>query len=212
MKKSLMASLVGVISLAVLIPLSSVLAQSQPLNPSSTQSGYHRGHRGYGNLTAEQKTQLKQLSENTRKQINGVLTQAQLSQYLTAISQGKSTKDAMAGINLSADQKAQIQQIRQNAWTQMQAIAPELGKHKGKFQNLTDAQKTQMQALRQSVKQQVEAVLTSEQQSQLQAAISQGQKPREAMATLNLSSSQQAQIQQIRQTAKTQIQAILKTS
>jgi len=75
--------------------------------------------------------------------------------------------------------------------------------------NLSDAQKEQMRALKQKTRQQVEAVLTPEQRSQLQSAIQNGQSPREAMRSLNLTDAQREQIRAIRESSRQQRLAIL---
>jgi hypothetical protein len=50
--------------------------------------------------------------------------------------------------------------------------------------------------------QQVEAILTTEQQQQFQNALASGQKMRPALASLNLSQKQQTQVQAVMQTMK----------
>ena len=70
--------------------------------------------------------------------------------------------------------------------------------------NLTDAQKAQIRQYRQSERQQSDAVFTSDQKAQLQAARQNHTKP-----TLNLSNDQKAQLQSIHQQTESQIQSVL---
>ncbi len=70
--------------------------------------------------------------------------------------------------------------------------------------NLTDSQKTQIKQIRESAKQQMDAVLTSDQKTQQQQARLQHTRPK-----LNLSDDQKAQLKQIRQSTESQINAVL---
>jgi periplasmic protein CpxP/Spy len=198
MKKNLVAILLGTLSLAALVPLTSVFAQS----PSPTPTGP-----GYSSLTPAQQEQIKQLRESAKRQVEAVLTADQRSQYQAAITQGKKPKEAMQSLNLSPEQQTQIRQIRESTHQQVNAIAPGLTGKKN-YSNLTDSQKAQLKALKNAAKQQIDAVLTSDQRSQYQAAIAQGKKPKEAMQGLNLTPEQQTQIQQIRENTHQQINAI----
>lgn len=76
----------------------------------------------------------------------------------------------------------------------------------------TQAQQTQLEQVSRNTVQQVEAVLSPEQQQQFQAAVAQGQGMGTALADLNLSAEQQTQLQRIMQSAKTQKQQILNSN
>ena len=75
--------------------------------------------------------------------------------------------------------------------------------------NLTEAQRTRMREIRESTQSQVQGVLTQEQRDRYQAAIQQGQNPRQAMRSLNLSEAQRTRIREIKQASKTQMQEVL---
>ncbi len=81
--------------------------------------------------------------------------------------------------------------------------------------NLTDDQKAQLKQIRESSRSQIDAILTPEQKTQLEAAKQQrqagqqGQKPRGMWAALNLTADQKAQIKAIRQDAKQKMDAVL---
>jgi len=75
--------------------------------------------------------------------------------------------------------------------------------------NLSDAQKQQMRALREKTRQQIQAVLTPAQRSQLESALQSGQSRREVMRSLNLSDAQKQQMRAIREESRKQRMAIL---
>jgi Spy/CpxP family protein refolding chaperone len=75
--------------------------------------------------------------------------------------------------------------------------------------NLSDSQKAQMRALRQKTKEQIMAVLTPSQRSQLASALQSGQSFRQAMRSLNLTDAQKQQIRAIRESSRQQRLAIL---
>ncbi|MEN9218540.1 MAG: hypothetical protein Q6J33_05990 [Gloeomargarita sp. DG_2_bins_126] len=96
-------------------------------------------------------------------------------------------------LNLTPEQQQRIQQIRQNARAQMQQVlTPEQRQQLSQLQgqppeqrrlslknlNLTDAQKAQMRQIRANTRQQIEAILTSEQRQQLEARRQQWQQRR----------------------------------
>jgi periplasmic protein CpxP/Spy len=70
--------------------------------------------------------------------------------------------------------------------------------------NLTDEQKAKIKQIREATKQQIDAILTSEQKEQRRIAREQNKKPR-----LNLTDDQKAKIKAIRQDSKAQIEAVL---
>lgn len=92
------------------------------------------------NLTESQKAQMSQMRQETRAQMEAVLTPEQRQQLQTA----RNSRDRwapLANLNLSEQQKNQIQEIRQSAKSRMEAI-------------LTPQQREQMQQLRQSRREQ----------------------------------------------------------
>ncbi len=75
--------------------------------------------------------------------------------------------------------------------------------------NLSDAQKAQMRALREKTRQEILAVLTPEQRSQVQSAMQSGQSWKQAMRSLNLNDAQRQKIREIRLSSRQQRLAIL---
>lgn len=80
--------------------------------------------------------------------------------------------------------------------------------NQAKKANLTEAQKTQLEQVKNNARSEIEAVLTAEQQTELQNALDNGQKMKAAVRNLNLSSEQQSQLDRIMQSAKQQKRAI----
>lgn len=92
------------------------------------------------NLTQEQQNQLKQIRENTRSQIEAVLTQEQLQKLQAAKQAGGrrgNRRDVWASLNLTQEQKNKIKEIRQSTKQQMQAV-------------LTPEQQAKLQQMRQN--------------------------------------------------------------
>jgi Spy/CpxP family protein refolding chaperone len=101
-------------------------------------------------LTEAQQTRLRQIQQNTRTQIEGVLTQEQKDQLRTAAEARRAQRQAgqpgqrqgrggkgFAGLNLTEDQKSRIQAIKESSKQQMDAV-------------LTPEQRTKLQQIRQS--------------------------------------------------------------
>lgn len=74
---------------------------------------------------------------------------------------------------------------------------------------LTQEQQNQMQQIRRNTRSEIEAILTSEQKQQFQAALEQRRGMRSAIAAMNLSPEQQTQLRNIMQSAKAQKDALL---
>ncbi|MDF5727583.1 MAG: P pilus assembly/Cpx signaling pathway, periplasmic inhibitor/zinc-resistance associated protein [Rhizonema sp. PD38] len=84
--------------------------------------------------------------------------------------------------------------------------APHAGKHHGEWDKLglSDAQKSQIKQIRQGAQQKMDAILTTDQKTQLQQARSQHTKPK-----LALSDDQKAQMKQIHQDSENKIMQVL---
>jgi Spy/CpxP family protein refolding chaperone len=77
------------------------------------------------NLTTEQKAQLQQIGQETRSQIESLLTPQQREQLKANASQAPRTGNrqaATAQLNLSDEQISKIQQIRKSSEERMQAV------------------------------------------------------------------------------------------
>lgn len=138
MQLKLIPLLAGVIALTVstTVPLT---AQAQPTQqqPGQVQKGSYKGIE----LTEQQKAQMKTIRQNTRTQIEGILTPAQRAQFQAAIGSGQKRRSAYADMNLSEQQQAQIREIMQSSKTQTEAV-------------LTPTQRQQLQTIREQKQQQ----------------------------------------------------------
>ena len=129
------------------------LAEAKPLSTTSDQQlilAQGKGNRL--NLTDAQKTQMRQIREATRAQIESVLTQEQKDKLRAAMEQRRQQREQQqaqqggerrgqrgqvwASLNLTAEQQAQIKRIREESRQKMQAV-------------LTPEQQQQMQQMRQ---------------------------------------------------------------
>jgi protein CpxP len=115
-------------------------------------------------LSQDQKKQkIDALHQDMQTQMNAVLTPAQQQQWAQMKAQGKQKMGARMAkkLNLSAQQQEQLKPIFQKRHEQAKAIWQDNALTK-------DQKKEKMQALRQQTKTQMDAVLTPEQQQQLQ--------------------------------------------
>lgn len=131
--------------------------------------------------------------QEMKAKIDAILTPAQRQQMQEAIGSGINPRLAMAQLNLTDSQKQQLA-----------AALPKLA-----ALNLTDAQKTQVTQITQKTRQQVQGILTPQQQEQLRSAIAQGKNPKEAMKALGISDTQKTQLRQVYQYSKDEFVAIL---
>lgn len=87
--------------------------------------------------------------------------------------------------------------------------APRTGQRMQNRLNLTADQKAKIKTLRDTMRQQIQGVLTSEQQAKLQAERGQGMKRGQGWKSLGLSDDQKAKIKQIRQNFRSQMEGVL---
>lgn len=123
--------------LAVAITGATVVAQNQPSNPPEGLPNKTRL-----NLTDEQRTQMRQIREETRSQMDSVLTAEQREKLKAAVGQGqgqgrRNMRDVMSQLNLTQEQKDRIKQIQESSRQRMQSI-------------FTPEQMQQMQQMRQN--------------------------------------------------------------
>ena len=137
MQLKLIPLLAGAIALSVTTSLP-LTAQMQP---SQQQLAPVRDSKYKGiQLTEQQKAQMQAIREQTRSQIQAVLTLEQRQQFQAAMGSGQKRRSAFADMNLSEQQKTQIREIMQSAKTQAEAV-------------LTPAQRQQLQTIREQKQQ-----------------------------------------------------------
>lgn len=132
--------LVSAIALSLsIIAVAPAVAQS-PASRDLAQRGQTR-RPNFLNLTAEQQTQIEQIRENERSQIAAILTEEQLTQ---------------------------LQQEMQNRQPGSPQESRGTGRSPFESLDLTDEQRSQIEAVIRTSREQMDAVLTSEQRQQLQ--------------------------------------------
>ena len=154
MKLKLMPVLTG----AVLIALTAtpLVATAAPIAPGQqllAQAGRQQRQGKFRNLnlTQEQKDQMRQLRQQTQRDIEAVLTQQQLEQYKAAM-QSRRGRMRNSNGNLADSGRGQ-QRGRQNVFDSL---------------NLSSSQKDRIQRIRQQSRDRMRSILTREQQDRLQ--------------------------------------------
>ncbi|MBD3880327.1 Spy/CpxP family protein refolding chaperone [Phormidium tenue FACHB-886] len=184
------------------------------------------------NLTTEQRDQLQQMRQDTRAQLEALLTAEQNQQLQTALANGTPLWEAIESLNLTEAQSAQGQEILQAAHAERQSVlTPEQQQElrqnrRARWQqlltgdgqipeeisqrlNLTADQQTQLLQIRQDARTQLEALLTPEQRSQVQTALAQGDALPTLIQSLNLTESQRTQGWQILGNSRQQAESVL---
>lgn len=153
MKIKLMPLLAGVISLSVVATPFLVKAQANGSNqpvPTQSNKDRHGGKWNKLNLSDAQKAELKKIHDETRTQMQAVLTAEQQAQLKTMMESRQRER--------SQGQKPEAGQARQgrgkkNLWASL---------------NLTEAQQAKMKAIKDAQKSRIQAVFTPEQKQQMQ--------------------------------------------
>jgi periplasmic protein CpxP/Spy len=141
---SLLAGAIALTLTATVAPFA-VQAQTAFSSPFQVAQAAKKGPWESLGLSEDQKARIKQIQSNARAQMENVFT---------------------------PEQKAKLEAARQARRAQRQpGERPEAGQRRGKKMadlNLTDDQKARMRTIRENTKQQIEAVLTTEQRAKLQ--------------------------------------------
>jgi Spy/CpxP family protein refolding chaperone len=138
-KIKLMPMLAGAVALTVVATPLVVNAQANTSNqPLLAQANRQDRQSKWDNLnlSEEQKQQLRQIQEETRAQMQALLTPEQQEQFKTAMQNRQGSRSGKTALNLSEEQKAQMRQIMEAKKSRMQAI-------------LTPAQQQQLEQMRQ---------------------------------------------------------------
>lgn len=70
-------------------------------------------------LTEQQQTQLDELRQQTRAQVEEILTEEQREQFITTLTEEQNLRNAIAALNLTDQQKEQLRPVFQSVRTQM---------------------------------------------------------------------------------------------
>ena len=120
---------------------STLPAFSQSTGATPTEQNRMLQHKNRLNLTPDQQARMKQIRQNTRSQLDGILT---------------------------AEQRAQLQRDRQNKGTPRAGESRGMPRSPFTSLNLTAEQRSRIEAVMRSSKQQMDAILTPEQRQQMQ--------------------------------------------
>jgi periplasmic protein CpxP/Spy len=117
--KTLAVLLPGAIALCLsALPLAAQASPVGPLLAAQTRSGAMSGVQ----LTAPQKTQMKEIRQRSAQQINNLLRPDQKDKYKAARKQGLSQQKALQSLGLDSSQKTQIKKIMQTARQDIQKV------------------------------------------------------------------------------------------
>ncbi len=136
MKLKKLSFLAGAIALTLTaIPFA---AQADISSSSSTivAQGKRGGWKNKLNLTEAQKTQMQQIKESARAEMERILTPEQLNKLQAAKASGQKKRGVWQSLNLTDAQKAELKKVRESKKAQFEAI-------------LTDEQKATMQEMKQ---------------------------------------------------------------
>ncbi|MBD2277275.1 MAG: P pilus assembly/Cpx signaling pathway, periplasmic inhibitor/zinc-resistance associated protein [Nostocales cyanobacterium LacPavin_0920_SED1_MAG_38_18] len=146
MKLKTLSLIAGTLALTLIATPFAVQAEQNSSSPQAGQEWQKKGSFKKLNLTPEQKAKIKEIRSNTRTQIEAVLTPEQKTKLQATMAEYKA-------------QRQQGQEQRREGRGKKGDIFASLG--------LTAEQKAKMKEIKESSKQQMDAVLTPEQRSQI---------------------------------------------
>lgn len=122
MKLKLMPVLAGAIALTVAAAPLAVKAQPNQQNQPVPGQAQNQPQFAGVEITQQQQDQLSQIRNETRAQIEKLLTPQQLQQFKTAMQSSQDRQAAFAAMNLSEEQKTQLQTIVQSAQNRAETV------------------------------------------------------------------------------------------
>ena len=181
-------------------------------------------------LTAQQQSELEAIRENTRTQVQSLLTAEQQSALQASTDDGTPPHQAMRSLDLSDEQRQEIRSIMGDSREAVEGVLTEAqqqelrelmasrrgnrekgGKRGAIFEqlNLSAEQEAQITSIRENSRAQVEAVLTEDQLNTVRASLDSGEGFRQAMRTANLSDDQRTEIRSIMEASRESIDGVL---
>ncbi|MCY7272901.1 MAG: hypothetical protein LH702_03905 [Phormidesmis sp. CAN_BIN44] len=109
-------------AIALLLSAAPVLVAHAQSTAPTAPTGQRMQKQNRLNLTDAQKTSLKTIRDNTRQQVEGVLTSEQRAKLQADRGQGMKRGQDWKSLNLTDDQKARIKAIRQASRAQMDGV------------------------------------------------------------------------------------------
>ena len=112
----------GAIALSLAVIPFPVKAETNSLSPQIVAQVPQRAVRERLGLTEAQKAQLAEIRQNTRAEIQNILTPQQQEQFQTITSNIDRSMEAFRALNLSDEQKSQVGNILQSKKSQLEEI------------------------------------------------------------------------------------------
>lgn len=176
----------AVVSQALASQPSLVAQSSQPTGPREGWKGPRSAEFAERlGLTEAQQTQLRQIHETSRQQMQAIPTAEQKAQMETIRTNAKTKAEGV----LTEQQRQQLQQTTPSSSREFR------GRGFARISGLTDEQKTQLRQIHESTHQQMDAILTSEQKSRRDTIRQDTKNKMDAVLT----DQQRQQLQQLRQ-------------
>lgn len=136
MKLKKLSFLAGAVALTLTAIPFAAQAEITSSSPIVVAQGKKQGRWKRLNLTEEQKTQMQQIKESARAEMEQILTPEQLQKLQEAKASGQKKRGVFRSLNLTDAQKAELKKVRESKKAQFEAI-------------LTEEQKAQIQEMRQ---------------------------------------------------------------
>jgi periplasmic protein CpxP/Spy len=221
--KNKLARLLPILALIVAVPTFTSAAQANPSAQSNaistkTDGRLTQAQPGGLKLTPEQKTKIEQLEQSTSKKIEAVLNPEQLKKFQQIQQQAQASNGAP--ITLTEEQKGKLQAIKKAKIEELRALLPAESKSSpgqgaqsksNTVKSPTPEQEAKIKKLIADGNAQMEAILTPEQKTQLQAMKERSQSMGEAYKSLEstLTADQKTKITTIQKARDEQLKTIV---
>ena len=222
--KNKLARLLPILALIIAVPTFTFAAQANPSAQSNdaistkTDGRFAQAQPGKSDLSPEQMAKIQQLEQSTNKKIEAVLNPEQLKKFQQIQQQAQASNGAP--ITLTEEQQGKLQAIKKAKIEELRALLPAASKSSpGKgaqnksntVKSPTPEQEAKIKKLIADGNAQMEAILTPEQKTQLQAMKERSQSMGEASKSLEstLTADQKAKITTIQKASNEQLKTIL---
>jgi periplasmic protein CpxP/Spy len=221
--KNKLVTLLPILAVILAVPTFTITVHANPADrsnaiPTKTDGWLTQGQPGNIKLTPEQKTKIERLEQSKFTKIQAVLTPEQQKKFQQIQQQAQSS--SAPPVTLTEDQKVKFQAIKKAKIEELRAILPPESQSSPKqgvqskgntTKSTTPEQEAKIKQLIADGNTQMEAVLTPEQKTQIQALQERNKSIGEALKSLEstLTPDQKAKITTIQKTSNEQLQIIL---
>jgi len=158
MKLKTLSLIAGTLALTLIATPFAVQAQQDSSSPQPGKEWHKKDKFQQLNLSSDQKAQIKKIHDDTRNQIQAVLTRKQQDQLKAAMAERKAQRQQRQAQRQQGQGQEGQEQHREGRGKKGDIFAS---------LNLSEKQKDDIKKIRESAKQQIQAVLTREQQEQM---------------------------------------------